>query len=79
MFYRAYVEAMMGLVKYYKVLATVPKKVFPQQAMKANKLIKFNEKVFIRYRLHYRNCFFNGYMQLWYKYFGLVYPVNLMR
>ncbi len=71
--------AVSGFVKYFKDLASNPKKVLPSQGMTEDEWIEFNRKVSIRYHLDYNKWYLHGYMQLWYKYFGLMYPFHIMR
>ena len=79
MFDRKFTMAVAGFVKYFKDVASNPQTILPQQAMAEDVWIECNEKVAVKYHLDRNNWYLHGYMQLWYKYFELVYPLNLMR
>ena len=79
MFDRAFIEGMIGFKKFFDALRYDPQSVLPSQAMAEDTWIEFTEEIACIYRLNYHNWYFSGYMQLWYSYFGLVYPIHLMR
>jgi hypothetical protein len=79
MFDREFTMAVAGFVKYFMDMAINPEKMLPKQAMATAWFIKFNDQIASEYHLDRSNWYLHGYMQLWYKYFELVYPLNLMR
>ena len=79
MFDRKFNEAVAGFVKYFIDMANDPEELLPKKLLPEVKWIKFNEKIGVKYHLDISNWYLHGYMQLWYKYFELVYPLNLMR
>ena len=79
MFDRTFIEAMIGFKKYFEALRYDPESVLPNQAMAADTYYEFTQNISRLYRLDYHNWYFNGYMQLWYKHFGLEYPYQILR